>query len=148
MVGGLTFVSESGGGLWHPESHALNLIRQSIDKHPNRLKSVLTGDDFAAEFFSNPQRKDERSIIQSFVEKNGEDALKTAPKNYSKDHKDIDLLRLKSFTISKKFTDKEVLSSDFSDKVTNTFKHMEPLITYLNSCVMPDLNGDEDSDEN
>jgi len=80
VVGGLTFVSESGGGLWHPESHALNLIRQSIDKHPNRLKSVLTGDDFAAEFFSNPQRKDERSIIQSFVEKNGEDALKTAPK--------------------------------------------------------------------
>ncbi|KAF8540053.1 hypothetical protein BDD12DRAFT_51441 [Trichophaea hybrida] len=92
--------SVAGGGLWHPESHALNLIRQSIDKHPNSLKSVLTGNGFAAEFFSYPQRKDERSIVQSFAKKNGEDALKTAPK-----------------------------------------------ITYLNSCVMPDLNGDEDSDE-
>lgn len=49
--------------------------------------------------------------------------------NYPKDHKDIELLRLKSFTVGKAFTDAEVVSSDFSDRVLAAFKHMEPLVS-------------------
>ena len=49
--------------------------------------------------------------------------------NYPKDHKDIELLRLKSFTIGKTFTDEQVVSPDFSDRVLATFKRMEPLVS-------------------
>jgi hypothetical protein len=58
--------------------------------------------------------------------------------NYSKDHKDIELLRLKSFTISKPFTDKEVLCPGFLDAVVNVFKHMEPLVSKMDSCTLHD----------
>ena len=56
------------------------LIRRDIDKHPERLKGVLTGDMFAAEFFGNLPKKDEKNIVKSFADKNKDDALKTAPK--------------------------------------------------------------------
>jgi len=69
------------------------------------------------------------------------------PQNYPKDHKDIALLRLKSFTVSKTLADEDVVSPEFLDKVVNVFKHMEPLITYLNRVVKPDDGDDDDSDE-
>jgi ribosomal protein S8 len=57
------------------------LIRRSIDKHPERLKKVLTAEGFAAEFFGKlPKKTDEKTLVKLFAEKNGEDALKTAPK--------------------------------------------------------------------
>jgi hypothetical protein len=58
--------------------------------------------------------------------------------NYSKDHKDIELLRLKSFTISKPFTDKDVLSPEFLDAVANVFKHMEPLVSEVDTGKLHD----------
>jgi hypothetical protein len=79
----------TGGGLWNPPSNALNLIRRSIDKHPERIKSVITDKEFVAEFFGSSkgskgsEKKDERdeeSIVSLFVDKNGADALKTAPR--------------------------------------------------------------------
>lgn len=121
--------SLAGGGLWHPEAQALAMIRRSIDQHPERLKQVVTAEEFATKFYGKLPRKDEKTLVQAFVAKNSEDALKTAPKNYSKDHKDIELLRLKSFTISKPLADKDVLSPGFLDMVVDVFKHMEPLVS-------------------
>ncbi|KAI5799380.1 hypothetical protein FPQ18DRAFT_93794 [Pyronema domesticum] len=77
--------SLAGGGLWHPPSNALNLIRRSIDKHPERIKSVITDKEFVAEFFGSKgsgkkDERDEASIVSLFVDKNSGDALKTAPK--------------------------------------------------------------------
>ncbi|KAI5778722.1 hypothetical protein EDC01DRAFT_331547 [Geopyxis carbonaria] len=140
--------SFAGGGIWHAEAKALALIRRDIDKNPKRLKAVLTGENFAGEFFGSVKKLDEKGAVKAFTAKNSEDALKTAPKTYPKDHKDIELLRLRSFTIGKQIPDNDVTSPDFKDKLTAIFKNMEPLITYLNSCVMPDINAEEnDSDD-
>ncbi|KAI5846204.1 hypothetical protein BZA05DRAFT_476299 [Tricharina praecox] len=138
----------AAGGLWHPEAQALGLIRRSIDKHPERLKRVLTGEGFATEFFGKSKRN-EKNMVKSFVAANAAYALKTAPKNYPKDHKDIALLRLKSFTVSKTLDDKDVLSPEFLNRVLDMFKNMEPLITYLNRVIKPDAgdNDDDDSDD-
>jgi len=134
----------AGGGLWHPESQALGAIRRDIDKHPDRLKGVLTNEGFVEEFFGG-NVEEKGKIVGMFAEHNGEDALKTAPKNYRKDHEDIELLRLRSFTIGKRISDDDVTSPDFLVKVRNIFKRLEPLITYLNRCVMPDQDaGDSD----
>lgn len=69
-----------GGGLWHTASQPLGLLRRDIDRRPNRLKSVLTSDGFAAEFLDWSAGSDERAAIRAFAEHNKEDALKTAPK--------------------------------------------------------------------
>ena len=67
--------------------------------------------------------------------------LKTCPKGFDKEHPDVDLLRYKQFIISKKFTDKEVLSSDFAKKVSDTFKKMRPFFDYMSESVTTDANG-------
>ena len=78
--------------------------------------------------------------------------LKTKPKGYDGDHKDIFLLRLRSFVIGRKLTDAEVTSSDFVDRLAGLLDIMRPYvslavhqmnsltgqITYLNHVVMPD----------
>lgn len=51
-------------------------------------------------------------------------------KTYPKDHKDIGLLRLRSFTIGKQILDNDITSPDFKDKLTTIFKNMEPLVGY------------------
>jgi hypothetical protein len=58
----------------------LGLIRHSIDKHPERLKKVVTAEGFATEFLGGLSKKDEETLVKLFAAKNGEDALKTAPK--------------------------------------------------------------------
>ncbi|KAI5816559.1 hypothetical protein BZA77DRAFT_312341 [Pyronema omphalodes] len=142
--------SLAGGGLWSPHSNSLLAIRRAIDKHPERIRSVITDKEFVAEFFdssegskgsTNKDERDEESIISLFFDENAADAVKTAPRFFPKTHPNISLLRLRSFTISKSFTDEEVLSSDFGEKVLGAFGKMKPLITYLNDTVMPDING-------
>lgn len=54
-----------------------------------------------------------------------------------KEHKDIAWLRLRSFLVKRDFTDDEVLQPDFIDRLVETFRVMEPLITTLNDMVYP-----------
>ncbi|EPS40546.1 hypothetical protein H072_5615 [Dactylellina haptotyla CBS 200.50] len=96
----------------------------------------------------------EDQALKSFVERNSEDALKTAPKGYDKAHPDIALLRLKSYTVGKRITDIEILSPNCMDNIVDIIRELEPFVTYLNSVVMPDVGlgegvtsgGEEDDD--
>lgn len=63
----------------------------------------------------------------------GDDKLKTAPKNVPKDHPEIELLRYKSLVISKTFTDLEVVSEGFLDNILDTFEAVIPFVAVLNS---------------
>ena len=63
-------------------------------------------------------------------------------KNYQKkDHENIDLLRYKSFVVSKNFTDEEVQSSGFSDQVLKYFKATRPFFDYMSEVLTTDSNG-------
>ncbi len=64
-----------------------------------------------------------------------DDPLKTSPKGYSQDHKHIDLLRRKSFAVSCPLTQKEVMASNFEEKVIAIYKEMLPFRRYLNQAV-------------
>ncbi|KAF3942394.1 hypothetical protein ABW19_dt0208136 [Dactylella cylindrospora] len=159
-----------GGGLWHPEATHVSLMRREIDRHPDRLKGILASNDFYGNFL-NPSASPTSRVIKTakgvrdlavkrFVERNSEDALKTAPKGYDKTHPDINLLRLKSYTVGKRISDEEILQPNAMDYIVEIIRAMEPFITYLNSVVMPDIglgqgagnsnqndDGDEDEDE-
>ncbi|KAF3905185.1 hypothetical protein AA313_de0207140 [Arthrobotrys entomopaga] len=138
-----------GGGLWHPESTHVSLMRRAIDSNPQGLKDILTSKDFYANFLNtgetlgyrknNSKKYIEGQALKNFIERNSEDALKTAPKGYDKAHPDIDLLRLKSYTVGKRITDEEILLPNSLNFLVDIVRVMEPFITYLNSIVMPDI---------
>ena len=68
--------------------------------------------------------------------------LKTAPKNFDKTHPNIDLIRKKQYLLTRKFTNKEVMSSNFKEEVIATFAAMRPFFNYMSDVLTTDLNGE------
>ncbi|GKT65996.1 glycoside hydrolase family 92 protein [Colletotrichum tofieldiae] len=149
-----------GGGLWCPEASHLQKLRESIDERPQRWRRVLNDERFKMTFLPKIAKKGgEEGALKAFAETNKGNALKTKPKassldevskggtaGYLADHRDIELLKLRNFTISKKIDDRIFTEEDAQDKVCEVIAAMHPFITFLNSVVMPDLNLDEEDD--
>jgi len=106
------------GGLYAPSTDELSKMRQSLAENAKRFKQVVHAPDF----------------IQYFGAISG-DTLKTAPQGYSKDHPDIDLLRLKQYIASHALSDDQVLSADLIPHVLAVFKAMKPLLVYIENVV-------------
>ncbi|KAI9854527.1 MAG: hypothetical protein M1824_000292 [Vezdaea acicularis] len=68
-----------GGGLWLPEPVPLGLLRRDIDRHPQRIRTVLNDADIRKEFLDNAPNNEEKAV-KAFIKKNVESALKTKPK--------------------------------------------------------------------
>jgi uncharacterized protein (TIGR02453 family) len=118
---GNTFVA---GGFWAPNADDLKRIREEIAHDAQPLRKIFANKPFA----------------QAFGELKG-DAVKTAPKGFSKDHPDIDLIRFKQFVVSKSFTDKEVLSEKFPGQMVQTFCLLRPYFDYMSEVLTTDGNG-------
>ena len=144
---GGTFI---GGGLWAPEANAIAALRQDIDKKPMNLKNVLLGEIIRKEFFGGI-KKNEKLAVKAFADHNKANALKSKPRDYPGDHKDIQLLRLRNFTIGRKLKDEEVVGDGGIDRIAEVIAALVPFVTYLNSIVMPDTPlqySDSDDDDN
>ncbi|RFU30487.1 hypothetical protein B7463_g5868, partial [Scytalidium lignicola] len=140
--GGQNFI---GGGLWQPQASSLERLRDDIDRRPHRLKRALMTEGMRRDFFHG--LKDEKSVVTAFAKMNAQNALKTKPRDYDANHKDIELLKLRNFTISKKIDDSEITSADSLQRITTYLASIVPFITYLNSVVMPDRNDVDSSDD-
>lgn len=79
----------------------------------------------------------EEQVLQKFIEGNKEGMLKTCPKGWPKDHVDIDLLKLKNFTLGVKLTDEEVLGRGVRDTVLGI---MEGLVPWVSSFLLCSLH--------
>ncbi|KAK6511970.1 hypothetical protein TWF481_000868 [Arthrobotrys musiformis] len=127
-----------GGGLWHPEATHVSLMRSEIDRNPRGLKDILVSRDFFANFL-DPQtsrgrvssKTIENQALKGFLERNSEGALKTAPKGYDKGHDDIDLLRLKSYTVGKRIKDSELLLPNSMELIVDVFRSLEPFVRFV-----------------
>ncbi|KAJ5194422.1 Conserved hypothetical protein CHP02453 [Penicillium cf. griseofulvum] len=126
-----------GCGLWNPESEPLALLREDIDVNSDGLKGVLRAPEMRREFLKGVSDDDD-AVVDAFTHHNRESALKTKPKGYEADNKNIKLLRLRSFTIGKPIADDELTGDDAQEKIVALVGVMEPFVTYLNSVVMPD----------
>ncbi|MBX2844571.1 MAG: DUF2461 domain-containing protein [Saprospiraceae bacterium] len=115
-----------GGGFYGPEKHDLLRIRQEIAADDQPIRKLLKSKKVKAYFGG------------AF---NAGDTLKTAPKGFDKDHPAIDLLRMKSFTFTRSFTNKEVHSKDFLVEVNTTLKALRPYFDYMSEVLTTDLNG-------
>ena len=69
------------------------------------------------------------------------DELKTAPRNFDKDHEAINLIKKKQYIFTKQFTDVEVCKDDFAQKVNDYFKTIRPFFDYMSDVLTTDLNG-------
>lgn len=114
-----------GGGFWAPSKEDLLRIREDIATDASELRKIINS----------------KSFKDTFGTLDGEQ-LKTCPKGFDKENPNVDLLRYKQFIISKKFTDKEVLSPDFVKQVNTVFKKMRPFFDYMSDSVTTDANGE------
>ncbi|KAH8904235.1 hypothetical protein BR93DRAFT_900228 [Coniochaeta sp. PMI_546] len=143
QAGGGSFV---GGGLFYPPAEPLGRVRASIDERPWRWRRVLNDPDFRRTFLEGAKASEEGAVAE-FVKRNREGALKTRPKGFNPDHRDIELLKLKSFTVQKKVPDSVLTDKNGQAEIARILGAMVPFITHLNRIVMPDPGDDDDSDE-
>lgn len=108
--------SFAAGGIWMPEPPVLASIRQEIDYNLKEWNNLVTG----------------RSFTKIFSEGITGDRLTRPPKGYDENNPAIEFLKMKSFIISRSFTDKDVQNKTFIKDVGKTFQAMKPVIDFLN----------------
>ncbi len=118
---GASFV---GGGFWQPNPEDLKRIREEFAMDDQPIRRIIAD-----------------TIFQKYFGQLNGDEVKTAPKGFDKDSPAIDLIRKKSFTIHRNFTDQEVASDAFLNEVKLTFEAMRPYFDYMSEVLTTDLNG-------
>lgn len=113
-----------GGGFFGPNKDDLFRIRKAIE-----LEEDL------AEILNEP------NLVRTYGEMYGE-KLKTAPKGFEKEHERLNLLQYKQFLLIKHYTDEEVQSPAFKEKVIADYKIMLPFLAYMTDVLTTDENGE------
>jgi len=107
--------SFAGGGVWQPMPDKLKILRNEIYENLDEFKAII-GDPVFKETFSEIQG----------------DQLINPPKGFPKEHPDIDLLKYKSYTVGKGFTDQFMQSGQSIKEVAKVFEVMAPFIKFIN----------------
>lgn len=111
-------------GFWEPEPTDLLRIRKEFEMDDQSIRAIINDKAF-------------KNIWGGFV---GEE-VKSAPKGFDKNHQAIDLIKKKQYIFIKKYTDAQVLSSDFLKDVDDSFKAIRPYFDYMSEVLTTDLNG-------
>jgi uncharacterized protein (TIGR02453 family) len=115
-----------GGGFWGPNNEDVLRIRKEFEMDTTELEKITS----------------DKNFIKYFGELKGEEGVKSAPKGFDKNHRAIDLIKKKQYVVMRKFTDKEVLSDNFSKEVIVTFLAMRPFFDYMSGVLTTNLNGE------
>ncbi|ETW77505.1 hypothetical protein HETIRDRAFT_327131 [Heterobasidion irregulare TC 32-1] len=126
-------------GSWAPGKNELATIRSHLQHNASRLRQVISAEAFVARFGEPaPHPKGARRSIFGM-----EDELKVSPKGIDKTHKNIDLLKCRSFVVVHKFTDEQVLRADFGQKLAEVFEVAKPLVYCLNDYMTVGIEDEE-----
>lgn len=104
----------AAGGLYMPNSSQLRKIREAIQENPGPFLAVVKNPAFKRRFRGLSGAK-----------------LKTSPRGISPDHPMIEFLRLKQFHVSCEYSDKDIFSKSFADKIARDLRLMMPLVRWL-----------------
>lgn len=102
-----------GAGIWHPDSTALNAIREAITENPAGWKRARDNKAFRTNF------------------KLTGDSLKRPPRGYDPEHPMIDDLKRKDFIGIAQLDAAAIGKSDFTAEVTIAFKSAMSLMRFL-----------------
>lgn len=107
------------GGYWMPEAAHLKAIRQEIDYNTTQFKTIIEDEEFLNYF---------EGLSQT-------DKLKTCPKGYNPDNENIELLKLKSFTVFHSFTDEEIVNINVIGEIVKGLSLIYPLTNFIKNAL-------------
>ncbi len=119
---GASFV---GGGFWQPNNEDLKRIRDEFVLDSQPIRQIMA-----------------EATFQKYFGTIDGDELKGAPRGYDKDSPALDLIRKKSFTVQRNFTDEEVTSDQFLLETKRTFEAMRPYFDYMSMVLTTNMNGE------
>ena len=111
-------------GFFNPNKQDLLRIRKELELDSDEFRQIIN----------------EKSFKNNWGSIDG-DPLKTAPRGFSKDNSNIDLIRMKRYIFIKNYNDDSVLSSNFINNISYDFKTMRPFLNFMSTVLTSDLNG-------
>jgi uncharacterized protein (TIGR02453 family) len=114
-----------GGGFYAPEKDDLLRIRKEFAQDGKQINKITS----------------ETSFVKYFGSLQG-DSLKSAPRDFEKDHPNIKWIRMKQFYAFRTFTDKEVLDPKFPKEMMDTFSAIRPFFDYMSEVLTTNVNGE------
>ena len=112
-------------GFWEPNANDLYRMRKEFEMDDTEMRTIIN----------------DKSFKSVWGELAG-DELKTAPRDFDKNHPAIDLIRKKQYIFVKKYTDRDVLSDDFLEEADASFKAIRPYFDYMSEVLTTNLNGE------
>jgi uncharacterized protein (TIGR02453 family) len=109
------------GGVWCPEPNELKLIRKEIEFFHDDLEAVISDATFKTTFGD--------------LDRDENNTLKKAPKDFDPNHPAIEFLKLKSYTVSQKIDDNLFTSNDFSKTIAQKLILMKPMNDFLRRAL-------------
>ena len=116
--------SMMAGGFFQPNPADLLRIRKEFETDAAEMREIISDTKFVNLF----------GVIEG-------DEVKSAPRGFDKTHPSIDLIRKKSFIVTRKFTDEEVLAADFREKIKESYLALRPFFNYMSDVLTTDING-------
>ncbi len=120
--GGKTVV---GGGFYAPEKDDLLRIRKEFEMDVKEIEKITSNKNFVKQF----------GALRG-------DSLKTAPRDFDKEHPNIQWINMKQLYAFREFTDKEVIDTSFPKEVISTFLAIRPFFDYMSDVLTTNLNGE------
>lgn len=111
--------SFAAGGVYQPQPDVLKLLRSEIYFNSKEFRTIIS----------------EPSFVKMFEKLDEFDKIKLAPKDFPADFPDIDLLKYKSYIVSREFADEEVTDNGFRQKLMTTFGAMLPFHEFLKRAM-------------
>ncbi len=108
--------SFAAGGIWMPETPDLATIRRFISVHPKKADALLK----------------HKTLLEGFGRLDQEAVLSRLPKGFSEGS---DLLKYKSFTVSRAFDALEFDERALLEHVVSSFEAMQPLHRFLREAL-------------
>lgn len=112
-------------GFWDPNPNDLKRIRQELEYDAKEFRNIINTKAFSSTW-GNLEGSE----------------LKTAPRNFDKNHADIDLIRKKQYIFSINFSDIEVCELGFIDELEKALKKVKPFTDYMSDVLTTDENGE------
>ena len=112
-------------GFWQPDPKDLLRIRKEFERDANEIRSIISEKNF-------------KKVWGDMVG----DEVKTAPKGFSRDNANIDLIRKKAFIFVRNFTDSEVIRPDFLSVVDESYRAIRPYFDYMSEVLTTNLDGE------
>jgi uncharacterized protein (TIGR02453 family) len=106
------------GGIYHPEPEVLKKVRQEIFENPEEFLEIILDETFR-DYFG--EMYDER--------------LKTPPRGFPKEFAHIDLLRYKSYLVSRDLPDRLLNGEGLLEEIIRGMHLAYPLVRFINYAL-------------